>query len=962
MVLLFIIVVIILVVWLSGRSKPPQTHSQLINQQWMDYIADSYLNAKKPAEKNLLLDMLLDLARQGMPYPTQPIKELSSMSNVGQIASVEVAQASADASLDNVVSNVQPVKVPSQGVVENQPIDNATLLLYFGAFLFLAAAGLFVALAGENGILRVSIIALTSASLYAGGIWLFRTKPKLKTPAFTFAGMGMILAPLTGLAAYSYVFKESGPWMWLTTSAVCLGLYGHALRVLKNPLLEYIFLGTFVSLFESNVAILQLPVYYYGWGLTAVALIFLAWQTTKNESMGLETPTTIMANLLVPASIFTALYSTPQHGNWQLGVSLVLAAAYYALQAWRLQDYSRQNSAMLAQISGTLGVTVLAYQYANDYSHAGLGLAFSGLFAVAVSQLLEGRLRSNAATIAVGSLLAAALFSWLAPVQLCVLTAVTSVVTLGLWLRDCRPDLYVFGGLTALASPYIFGMKVIEAGMSKNSLALLVSVVLALFVGIFLLARKSKYDFDEWRQAHRGVVTISMVALFVTVLGGSGWLVLGVGLGLAAVSFALHYMDSERGYWLMMSSLSALAPILFTWQEAQVFLAATLLAWGWCLVLVLEKRSESARWAGSVAWLILPTALTHHWHWLSSAWFYALSYLVIMTGFILARSIGQKRLASLPLSLADLETKLKSDSRSYVVGYTIAAIVAYISSTDGVWYLPLLVVSALAAAAYVVSYKVERAPEIMFAAPFFAQAGIWAAGGSEGMELVWQVAVSSLVAVAFYLVADEIKHKMQPYSLFLGRAALFTSFIAPLASLPSSSNIVWSIPISLAVAGVLSLHYSWSRGQIDREVSGGVILAGFLWLAYVLGIRELQFYTHGVGVLLALYAWWRYVRQENQEKDAYIIASLAAVTIPMAAQLVTGSVSGVRGWWFLCEQIAIMLIGMRLNNKLITRWGLYVAVGAVLYQLRSLAWLALAVLAVFLISLAIYQIQKSDTK
>jgi hypothetical protein len=45
-----------------------------------------------------------------------------------------------------------------------------------------------------------------------------------------------------------------------------------------------------------------------------------------------------------------------------------------------------------------------------------------------------------------------------------------------------------------------------------------------------------------------------------------------------------------------------------------------------------------------------------------------------------------------------------------------------------------------------------------------------------------------------------------------------------------------------------------------------------------------------------------------------------------------------------------------------TRWGLYVAVAAVIYQLRDLGWAALSVLAIFVIGVAIYMIQKTDKK
>ena len=59
---------------------------------------------------------------------------------------------------------------------------------------------------------------------------------------------------------------------------------------------------------------------------------------------------------------------------------------------------------------------------------------------------------------------------------------------------------------------------------------------------------------------------------------------------------------------------------------------------------------------------------------------------------------------------------------------------------------------------------------------------------------------------------------------------------------------------------------------------------------------------------------------------------------------------------------SFMLIGMSIGKRIVTMWGLYVAVGAILYQLRGLGWAALTFLAIFLIGLAVFKIQKYTDK
>ncbi len=956
---LFLLGVLVLVWWSSSRNKQAETPPYVINQQWMDYLAETYRQAKKPAEKALLQKLLQDLLAQGMPAPIQPLDgSFTHAKNVTMATGVTAEAGVQTHRLSEQSGNV--VNEPAQRTqITREPIDNATLLLYFGAFLFLVAAGLFVALAGENGSLRVGIIAATSMVLYGGGLWLFGTKPKLKVPAYTFVGMGMMLAPLAGLAAYAYVFKDSGSRVWLVTSMVCAALYSHALRTLRHPLLEYILLGTFVSLFESSVSILQLPVYYYGWALTVVALVFTAWQIAHRQSLDLDRPNPLISNILVPASIGAGLYGLPTYGSWQVGVSLVLAAVYYALQAWRTSDETRQVTAVLSQVVGSAGVAVLAYQVDYQYAHSGLALAVCGLVAVALWQWLNEAVRFNATTLGVALMFVGMCMAWQNPSVQLGLAVATVLASLWMWLRQNRPDLYGAGGLVALTIPYLYGLQLAEGGVSRPTLALLVAATTGVFVAFFYGVRKSQYDTEAWRNAHRVVASILMLAVLVTILGASAWQVLATGVGLAVLGLVLHKSDEQYNFWLTVSVIVALAPVFFTWHDTRVFLASVLLAWGWCVALALEYRVEVARWFGSAAWLLLPVAIAHHWTWLQSANWYATGYLVSMIGFILARSIAKSRLSKLALPLADLEKRLKSESWSYVVGYSVSGAVAYIVALDGVWFLPVIVAMVVASAAYIVSRVVERAPEIMAVVPFLLQAGIWAVDYNDAYTS-WLVAISALVVVALYgLSLAKGRANDGTYNDFLGKSAQCSAWIAPLSVLFVDTT-VWSMPVSLIVAGGLLLHFVWPRSQNEREFAGAVAVVGMLWLTYFLGVRELQAYTHSFGALFALYAWWRAKRGEQEPKDAYTIAALTAVTVPLGMQLLSGGIGGVYGWWFLGEQVAIMLLGMVLNSKLVTRWGLYVAVGAVLYQLRALAWLALAVLAMFLIGLAVYQIQKSD--
>ncbi len=102
---------------------------------------------------------------------------------------------------------------------------------------------------------------------------------------------------------------------------------------------------------------------------------------------------------------------------------------------------------------------------------------------------------------------------------------------------------------------------------------------------------------------------------------------------------------------------------------------------------------------------------------------------------------------------------------------------------------------------------------------------------------------------------------------------------------------------------------------------------------------------------------WRFRRKERVQSDTYLWWALGTATVPVALQVVYGA-GTIYGWWLLLEEVAIMLLGMTIGRSFVTRWGLYTAVGVVLYQLRGLGYVALALLALFLLALAVYKIQK----
>ena len=968
----FFILAIIVIIVLSSRGKTAPPPANSVNQQWMDYIAAYKQDAKTKAEKALLARMLADLEAQGMPSPSPSLLEAAEVIDTEEferhrykmensLATPQAAAVSELAAITEAVPDWQSSGNVSDRTQQPSSLDNTTLLLYFGAFLFLASAGLFVALSGAYGSVRVATVLIVMSALYFGGLWLHDNKPKLQAAGNTFIGMGLMLAPLAGLATYSYVMRDQPELVWLLTSLLCLGLYGHALRKLKTPLMEYIFIGTFVSLFESAVSVLRLPMYFYGWGFAAVGLCMQAWSLYRKKVDDYDEPTTLSGSLLLPTSILTALYVWPRYGVVQLGVSLLLAAFYYGLQAWKAQrDDVKVNNAVVSHVSLLLSLACFAYGAQHKLTDVTVLLLVLGALQLGVLLTrASSSLMQVFANIAFLSLVVAAFLGWERPWYTVVATLASVIFGLTLWVRQYRPDMYGAAIGVAVTLPFSIGLRAVENKWHAWGLAVATGAVAFLQLVIFVATRRKALDTQEWRTNWRAALVLTLtLASFIAIFAGS-MSVLVAGLLSAVVAYAIYRYD-DVAEWLQTSSLFVALPAVFAVSKPSVWLAGLAVGCTWNLVLVFANRLETARWVGSFLWLLLPIGFARVFPVLQTSEWYAGSFLLCMVGMVVARAVAMKRIARLPIALSELERKLHSDSQSYVLGYVVASAVSFGAAWVGPRFAPAIVGLLQATIWMYIARNVERRPDIMTILPLLLQAALWGTYNQD--EVGWYVFLSTMIALMGYLVGwlQSADKQSTAYARQFQLASLVMLYIAPAATFALGTH--WTMPLGLAVAGCATLHATWNREQSDREWAGGVIVISLMWLLWYNGIENIQVYTHIFAVLFGLYAYWRATRGDAATSQSYLVAMLCAATIPLGLQVTGGNAGGLYGWWFLGEQIAIMLLGMAIHNRFVTRWGMYVAVGAVLYQLRSLAWLSLTLLAIFLIGLAVYQLQKSDAK
>ena len=963
--MLFWLLILVLIIFLLTRDgkkpRPESTEARLAerNIEWIKFIAGYRKLAKNKSEKAIIDRMLADADKQGIITGAQIYETEASTEQ----SSPETAMA---ATTVDYVYEPAPARVYSEPKIE---LDNVSLLLYFGAFLFVASVGLFVAFGGANGVVRTAAAFLVMGVMYGMGIWLFRNKPKLAQAGIAFSGMGMTIAPLVGLAAYYYLFAQTnGPIVWFATSLMCMVMYIHALQVFRRPLVSYILIFTFLSLFESGVSIIEAPIYYFGWGMALVGIILAAASRLRGFWPELQESSRGSSQLLLPLSVLASLSLLPNHGAGQLGVSLLFAAAFYGLEALNTKGADRENNLATTHVATVAGLACLSYGIGQSWETVAVSVLIINLVQMLAILLIRqtNTIWHNFASVLLLTSVAGWVAAWVSPGILLAATAVLVIVGLVVWFAQNRTESYALSVLAWMAFPVILGQVFLTVKLDPASQAALMLSALFVQLGVYVWHRHKSKD-PSWDMPAQQLYLFSSISVLIASLFAAPWLcfVLAGAVMATVIMLAEHETDGD---WAVVAGVMAIVPVVRAFGAPGVLATATTAALMTNIILSLRFRQAQNRWISTALWLFLPISLGSgltKFNWTAAA--YAWAYLLVMLGLILSRVIARGGL--LVSSKVPLASYAKSASYSYVTGYWLAASASVFLAlvASGSRLHASLILGILTIIVYLLGRYIEKRTDYLAIIPLLIQGVLWSAmrpvTGEQSM--VFYLLLSTALAVASYFLPREVPLADAANSTStmakLQEGSLAAVYITPATALVVN-DALWAMPFGLMIAGFLTYYHSKNTTQQNRELAGGVVVAAVLWFMWYFGVRELQAYTHVIVAMFAAYAFWRSERGEVAQSDQYLMYMLAMATIPLGLQALSGQAGGLYGWWLLLEQIAFMLIGMAIKKRIVTLWGLYVAVGAVLYQLRDLGWAALTVLAMFLIGIAVYKLQKHNDK
>lgn len=994
-ILVFIALVILGTVLISKSTK--KTNKLALKQrdwEWVKYIAEYKNIVSTKTEKKLVDSMLADIGSKSI-ISDDELQAIKNQVNQGEPISDEVKQVlnTSQASASSVAINQTTVsqntnqdieaenKIDKNNLEEPQTqildsaidkpktmqLDNISLLLFFGAFLFVTSVGLFVTLSNASGWVRTISVLVVALALYGIGQWVYHSKPTLEIAGITFVGISVTITPLVGVAAYNYIADVSPQAVWFITSVICLGLYAHALITLRKPLLNYIFIFTLLSTFESGVAVMNVPIYYYGWVMIAVGLLLQAISLWKNIWPDFKDSSKAGSHIYVPLAILISLATVQTQGFGQLGVTLLLGAIFYGLDAWRSKHDAEasQLMAIVSQLSLLAGVATLFYSFNSSIYYVGcllVGLSLGQIILIIIGSK-QSAYFNNIATITLLCAVIGLLMMFEHKIAMTFALILIVAEALYVWWWQKREDAYAVAMVGWLILPNLYGIFAAEPRLTINNLIILNIASLVAQVVFFILFVRTK-ALPALLEIARSAMFVQIVVVTIIACFGKPLVTLGALTLVSLVLLVLSFVDKSKNYWELTSGVIISLVVLRGWNDP-VVLPAIMIALIFNILLAIRFRSESNRWISTGLWMLLPIGLggyTTNNVWSTNM--YAWAYIFVMAGLIISRMIA--RGVVFASSKIPLSAYARNNSLSYSFGYIFAAclsvIISLFSNQSQLHTTAILLVLGLTIT--FLAWVVEKDVDLIALLPLLLQAILISAirPSKNGNTLIFFILISSAAAVGCYILILLLKQSSKNRLLNVDlteQITLAASFIAP-GSFFYAANSLWVMPVSLGITGGMFFDYWHDAAQAKKEWAVGIMTAALMWLMYVLGVREVQAYTHILALMFASFAWWRNTLGNKKSSDDYIYAALAISTVPLIIQSISSDAGGIYGWWLLLEQVMFMIIGALIHKRFVVLWGLYVAIGSVLYQLRHLGYAALAVLAIFVIGMAIYQLQRSN--
>jgi hypothetical protein len=263
---------------------------------------------------------------------------------------------------------------------EKRDRQNINITLYVASLLLVAAAALFIGTSLPL-MLRFAGVCVVTASFYTAGFVLHARIPRLKPAAVAFAGTGLALVPVTGLALYNFALHH-GPTAWLITSLIGTVAYVAAAVRLESRVLVYLSLTFVASTAWSGVSVLGGALVWYFAALIGLAVLLTVLTLVRPGWLPpvYVRPLMVMHPFVVPAVAAAATCVPLLLAKPEYALIMALCGSYFALMAAVPGSRFRLANFYSARISLSLAAVVEIWHLTGRGSDALLSAA--GILAV----------------------------------------------------------------------------------------------------------------------------------------------------------------------------------------------------------------------------------------------------------------------------------------------------------------------------------------------------------------------------------------------------------------------------------------------------------------------------------------------------------------------------------------------------------------------------------------------------
>ena len=283
--------------------------------------------------------------------------------------------------------------------------QQANLLLYLGAFLFVIAALIFVSASADtiSDGLRMALVVVGTLIFLAAGVFCLRI-PRVQQAGIVFFGVGALTVPLNFAAAYAFFLADDdidGTSLWLAGSLTSTLFYAAVSWLRMGRWYPVPMAAALGSSLAALLTLFDSPPEVYPASFIGLAFVFAAPALLRlgriDDVFGLIG--SWAAHLVVPLAFIASLAMIESEGVSGALAAALAAAVFYAVVSWRGMGHwdpvpRKFYSAPLAlALLSSLGLA-LAVGDAPEEVYPGSFIALA-LALAAASMLPAGRIRDT---------------------------------------------------------------------------------------------------------------------------------------------------------------------------------------------------------------------------------------------------------------------------------------------------------------------------------------------------------------------------------------------------------------------------------------------------------------------------------------------------------------------------------------------------------------------------------------